>query len=292
MNEEHRLRKLVGSARRRLEVRRFLRAVARGALCGGAVGLALLSLQKLVPALPDDPRMAWTCLLMGALVGFGWAAGRRGIPLAAAALFMDRGLHTKERIVTVITRDSGVFRPRLLRELESVRTLPRLPLPREVGFVPAAAFVLFAASLLPAAGGAPARVAVLISAAGGDGEVSPAAAPDVTRAVARLAQGDLPETRDLDNVRTAIDRRLHTPEERHAAQTALDRALKGDGAAAREVARSLRAAEGGSASSDEEGRVTAVDRGGKEGRAAATAYPEARELLMAYRRALAEEMKR
>ena len=58
--------------------------------------------------------------------------------MPTAALFLDRHLETEERIVTLVTRDTGSFRGRLLRELAGVSKLPRLRLPREASLVPAA----------------------------------------------------------------------------------------------------------------------------------------------------------
>ena len=286
-----RIEALVRRARTRLEATRLLRAGARGALWGGAVGLVMLLVQKAWPAVADDARSPWACMVLGTAVGFVVAALRKGIPRAAAALFLDRGLGTQERIVTLVTRDVGVFRERLLRELEPIRSLPRLPFPREAALVPAAMFMLFAAGLLPAAG-VTANVATVTTPTTATDTVGEAT-PDVTAAVARMAAGDAPETADVEDVRKAIDQELHTPEERAAAQAALDRALGGDGVAARDVAKKLDASVGGSAKGDEEARATGVNVGSADGgRATATPYPEARELLLAYRKALAEEMSR
>ena len=70
-----------------------------------------------------------------------------------------------------------------------------------------------------------------------------------------------------------LERRLHRPEDRKAARDALDRALRGDRAAARGVAETVRA-------------LRQARRGGV---VHVAAYPEEEKFLEEYRRARAEE---
>jgi hypothetical protein len=287
----------VRRARARLEAVRLLKAACRGVLVGGAAGLALLVAMKvrrgvlvrgaaglaLLVAMKVLPGLSTVALLPWALLGAGAAVatllsalGPR-IGLDAAALFLDRRLQTQERIVTSLGCPPGPFADRLEHELESVRTLPRFPFPREAALVPATLFLLFAAGLLPEASGevapereaAPLPVAVLGIGAGGT--------PDVSEALEKLAVGTLLDEEQLGKLRRAIDGTLHRPEDRAAAKKTLERAVAGDEAAALEILRKLGAREEAAAGA---------------GAVSVAAYPDARELLLEYRRNLSEEMNR
>ena len=86
--------------RARLEALRLLRATSRGALAGGAVGMAVSIASRL--GLPGPDWLPWACVACGALAGAIGAAFGRGVPLPAAALFLDERLSTDERLVTVV----------------------------------------------------------------------------------------------------------------------------------------------------------------------------------------------
>lgn len=272
MSQRDRIVRLVRRARAGLDGMRLLQGAARGALVGGGVGLAALLAMKVRPAWPVAPVLPWALLLAGAGLGGLVALTRPRIRLAAAALFLDRRLGTDERFVTVVTRPPGPYTDHVAGELAAGRRLPRLPFPREVALVPAALFLVFAAGLLPEAGGAAARTFVAVPATGGG---TAAAAeeppPEIDDATLRdLEQGRLTRPAELKEM---LERRLHLPEERKAARDAVDRALKGDGAAARGVAETVRA-------------LRQARRGGV---IRAVAYPEEEEFLREYRRARAEE---
>jgi hypothetical protein len=265
---------LVRRARAGLDAMRLLQGAARGALAGGGVGLVTLLAMKLSPAWPVAAALPWALLSAGALLGLLVAVTRPRIPLAAAALFLDRRLETHERFVTVVTRPAaGPFTDHVAAELEAWRRLPRLPFPREAALVPVALFLVFSAGLLPAAGaGAPGPVtAVIVPAGGAGGTEASAPPPEIDEATLReLEEGKLARTAAL---REMLERRLHRPEDRKAARDALDRALEGDRAAAKGVAETVRALRRA--------------RGGGVMRAAA--YPEEEKFLKEYRRVRAEE---
>jgi hypothetical protein len=158
---------------------------------------------------------------------------------------------------------------RVAEELASLRRLPRLPLPREAALVPMALFLLFAAGLLPEAraGGAERAPAFAVAVAPG-GEGAPAEAEALP--LERLARGEPLAPREAEALREAIERGLRRPEERRAALLSLDRAARGEGEAAAEVAEAL------------------SGRGRRGAALLPTAYPEAEEFVRAYRRALEE----
>jgi len=265
---------LVRRARAGLEAMRLLQGAARGALAGGGVGLVLLVAMKLWPAWPVAVALPWALLSAGAVLGVLVAVARPAIPLAAAALFLDRRLKTHERFVTVVTRPAGPLTDFVAAELAAWRRLPRLPFPREAALVPVALFLVFAVGLLPEAGPAEAgRVVTVIVPGGGAGGTEEASAPvpEIDDATLReLEQGKLARPAAL---REMLERRLHRPEERKAARDALDRALRGDQAAARDVAETVRA----------------LRHAGSGGTTRAAAYPEEEKFLKEYRRARAEE---
>jgi hypothetical protein len=280
--------RLVRRARARLEAARIVRAAARGALGLGAVALAAELLGKAWAPARGPDALPWLLLGAGALAGAAAAAARGRVGLADAALLLDRRLGTEERIVTVLTRGKDEFTDRAAAELAPAR-LPRIPLPREAGLVPAALFLLFAAGLLPEAVASPGVPAPRARPA--QGAPTGAAAvprpeeppPDAAAAVERLAAGSAPAPEDVEPLREAIRRGLHTPEERARAAEALDRAKGGDAAAAREVARAL-SGRGGVVAPAPPPESPGAAPGGVGG--AAVAYPEEEEFLLAYRRAL------
>ena len=264
----------VRRARTRLDALRLLKAAARGALWGGGAGLAILLLSKAVPALPVAALAAWSLLGAGVVAGVVSAAVRPRIGLTAAALFLDDRLGTQQRVVTVLTQPEDPFTDRIVAELSGRRFRARFPFPREAGVVPAALFLLFAAGLLPDAGrrveAAPGpevwrATAVSLGEAG--------AFIDVTEAVKQLEAGKSPDAAEAKKLRDAIERGLHRPEERSEANRALDRAVEGDGAAAKKLVAALKALEGEAS----------------DGATAATAYPDEEAYLLAYRRELARE---
>ena len=276
-----------------LEMLRLLRAAARGALVGGALGLVVLIASRL--GLAGPTWLPWACAAGASVAAVVLAFFRRAVPLPAAALLLDERLQTDERLVTVVTREPGRHSERVLRQLDGRLKLPRLGLPREVSLVPAALFLLFAAGLLPHANGETAtsseagEPAVRGAAATAPTGVRPSA--DVGAAIARMAQGAAPRAEDVATLRDVIERRVMRPEERMEALAALERAARGDGEAAKRIAETLRAASGGQGHGD-----TAPDTpdgallvGPRDGAASVDAYPEHRSLVLAYRRALAEE---
>ena len=285
--------RFVRRGRTRLEARRYLRAAARGALAGGAVGFVALVAGKL--GVPMPAWVPWSLPAAGAIAGLLGAAFAPRIRLASAALFLDERLETHERLVTLVTRDPGRFGPRLVSELDGVGRLPRVALPREVALVPAALFLLFAVGLLPRANGEPdpaeATAEPVVSMSG---EALAGAAPpkDVSAAVARLARGETPRASEVADLRRAVEHTLFSPEERSAALGELARAAEGDGTAAKRVAKILTAARGGGAADETSAPVTPEPVTDGSGAAAVTVYPKHRELVLAYRRALAEEKSR
>jgi len=264
----------VRRARAGLEAMRLLQGAARGALAGGGVGLLTLLALKLWPAWPVAVALPWALLSAGAVLGVLVAVTRPRIPMAAAALFLDRRLETHERFVTVVTRPAaGPFTDHVAAELAAWRRLPRLPFPREAALVPVALFLVFAAGLLPeaGAGGAEPVATVIVPAGGSGGTEASVPPPEIDDATLReLEEGKLARTAAL---REMLERRLHRPEDRKAARDALDRALEGDRAAARGVAETVRA----------------LRQARSGGVMQAAAYPEEEEFLKEYRRARAEE---
>jgi hypothetical protein len=265
---------LVRRTRAGLEAMRLLQGAARGALAGAGVGLVALLAMKLRPAWPVVPVLPWALLLGGAVLGGVLAALRPRVPLAAAALFLDLRLETHERFATVVTRPSGPFTDHVAAELPDRCRMARLPFPRAAALVPAAVFLVFAAGLLPEAGirEAPSSVYVTVVApAGGTAAAAEAPPTEIDDATLKeLEQGRLRRPAEL---REMLEHRLHRPEDRKAARDALDRALEGDRAAARDVA----------------GQVRALRRARRGGVTRAAAYPEEEEFLQQYRRARAEE---
>jgi len=254
--------RLVRRARRRLEAVRLLKAASRGALAGAALGLLSLPFATL-------PLLPWALLAAGALAGLVAALPGRPIGAAAAALYLDRRLGTHERFTTVATLPPDPLTMHVASEIPLPRRLPRSPVPREAALVPLAAFLLFAASLLPRAQAeAPAAEPELVvlpgPAAAGAPEVDP-------QTLAKLAKGEKLKREEAEALREAIEREVRRPEERRAAEAALSRAQGGEGASGAEVLKALRPA----------------DRRG--GMIRASAYPDAEEFVRAYRQALSED---
>jgi hypothetical protein len=271
VSERDRVLRIVRRTRAGLDAVRLLQGAARGALVGGGVGLVALLAMKLWP--PVAAALPWALLSAGALLGGLVALARPRIPLAAAALFLDRRLDTHERFVTVVTRPADPFTDHVAAELKSRDRRARLPFPREAALVPVALFLVFAAGLLPEAGAAAeARTYVTVVApAGGASAATEAPPPEIDEAVLKqLEEGRLTQSAEL---REMLEQRLHRPEERHAAREALDRALRGDRAAAGDVA----------------GTVRALRQARRGGVTRAAAYPEEEEFLREYRRARAAE---
>ena len=272
MSQRDRIFRLVRRARIGLEAMRLAQGAARGALVGAGVGLVALLLMKLWPAWPVSQALPWALLAAGGVTGVLVAVARRKIPLAAAALFLDRRLETHERFVTVVTRPAGPCTDFVVAELAAWRRLPRLPFPREAALIPLALFLVFAAGLLPEAGAGEARTFLTVVApAGGPAAATAGPPPEIDDAILKeLEQGRLSRPADL---REMLEHRMHRPEDRKTARDALDRALKGDRSAARGVAETVRA-------------LRQARRGGVT---RAAAYPEEEKFLQEYRRARAEE---
>lgn len=275
MTPREQVLRLVRRARVRLEAARLLKASARGALAGGAAGLACLLAMKLVAAWPVVPGVAWGLLVAGALSGLLRAVlVERSIGPVAAALFLDRRLRARERFVTVLTCPPGARTDRIALGLVALIRLPRIPFPREAALVPAAFFLLFAAGLLPAAGAAqpPSRRLVVVPAGSGAGGAGAEAVEVDPEALRELLEGQAPDPARAEQLDAAIEG-LHRPEERKAARDALERAQAGDAGAARDLARTLR---------------NGYEEGGG-GLLQGSAYPEATEFVRQYRRAVSKE---
>ena len=300
MTRPEQITSLIARMRRVLVWHRLAAAATRGALAGGALGLALLVLGKLVPSIPAAAGMAWICLAAGAAAGFGWAALGGSISSSAAALYLDRRLGTHERIVTVQSRPTDPLRPIVARDVALPAALPQPPLPRETALLPAALFLLFAAGLLPEAQGAPDAGSFVAVAApqtvAGNGEAAQAgdAPPDTAALLEALAKGELSPT-DARALQNVLDAALARPEERARLQDLLRRAEGGDRAAAREVAAALDRARGGAGGNEGAAGGTASEA--FSARAADDApppalYPAKQDLVRAYYRALAREDER
>jgi hypothetical protein len=285
--------RLIARARARLEATRLLKAGSRGILAGSALGLAVLVLMKAVPTVGVVAALPWALLAAGAVGAAALAAARPGIRPTSAALYLDEHLGTEQRIVTLLSCREGPFVARIERELEPLRGLPRLPFPREAALVPAALFLVFAAGLLPAAAAEPGAPSRFVPAASPTavGEGSPL--PDLGGTVEKMAAGGAPAAEEMTGLREVIDRALHRPEDRRAAQEALERASGGDAAASKELAGMLETLEGGSGS-EPDGAPATTTTNNESGQAvhSVTAYPEARDFLLEYRRKLSEEMDR
>ncbi len=254
-------RLLVRRARRRLETVRLLKGAARGALAGSVLGLL---------AMPFGPAaLPWALLGAGAAAGLVAALLGDPIDTTAAALYLDRRLGTEERFTTVATLPPDPLTIRVAEEIPRQGRLPRSPVPREAAFVPLAAFLLFAASLLP-------RVREEAPPQGTGIVVLPAAAEDgaadvATATLEKLARGERLMPEEALALREAIERGVRRPEDRRAAEAALSRAEGGEGASGGEVLKALRPpAPGG-------------------GALLSSAYPGAEEFVRAYRQALEEK---
>jgi len=276
---------LVRRTRRRLESARLLRAAARGALLALVPALPLAVAGRIWPASAPGAWAPWTLLVAGAVATALSAAFRGRIGLTDAALFLDRELRTQERFVTVLGLPPGPLLDHLAGEIAPRARRPRLPFPREIGYLPAALFVLFAVGLVPAATPAPPVATVASGGIALPGESSPDPAP----ALAKLAAGEAPGETGKAALLGAIEDLLRRPEERARARALLGKAMGGGGADASEEARSLAAMLGGSGGG-ERGDAEVAGSAAAEaasGAIAVTPYPEEREFLLAYRRHLA-----
>ena len=301
----HPLIALVRRTRRRLETLRLAKAAARGMLAGAALGLVVLLADRLLPAVDGGPVLPWLLLPAGALLGLVRAATRPGAAVTdeAAALFLDDRLETRQRIVTLLGHPDHPFAGFIAQGVEAA--MPRLPIPREIPLVPVALFLLFGAGLLPQArsegpGTVPAAAAVDSKAA--PGLMSDAAGFDeeaLRIARERLEAGSPPAPGEQAALREYLERRLHRPEERREAAEALERASRGEAEAIKEVADAVARGEGGRGGREPpgerrrpttKGAVAPENRNGaRDELEAPSAYPEAAELVRAYRRALAQE---
>ena len=289
----------VRRTRRRLEGIHLLKTTARGVVCGAVAGTVLLLSLKLFPdAAGIGSTLAWSLVAAGAVAGLGRGIVTRRVDLSAAALFLDDRLATRQGIVTLLTCPEGRFAPRVEHAVGTVKKLPRMPFPREAGWLPAALFLLFAAGQVPA------RTAkrpeersrwIAVPAAAGEIEQERGETSIPAGAMERLAAGETPGASAAAMLRTAIDRRIARPEDRRAAREALQGALRGDGSAARALARALDGQQGfGAAPGPGPGSKPgpgATVSGNRTGAAVirAEAYPEARDFLRRYRAALAKE---
>jgi len=273
---------LVRRTRRRLEGLRLLRAAARGALVGAAIALVLVLLGK---ALGRPEPAAWWLPLAGALAGLGVAAARGAIGLVPAALFLDARLHTDERFTTLLARPGSPLAPRWAMELEGHARIPALVWPREAGLVPVALFCLFAATLVPAAGGSGEEFANAGETAPSPASAEPAehapADPDAAAQALSGASELSPERRR--EIERAIDESFARPEDRTRARAELARAEGGDAAARERLGEALlegAGALGGAESS--RGGTTAPGASGVDARLSSP-YPGEYEFLRAYR---------
>ncbi len=300
MTRPEEITSLIARMRRVLVWRRFAAAATRGALAGGALGLAILVLGKIVPSIPAAAGVAWICLAAGAVAGFAWAALGGSISSSSAALYLDRRLGTHERIVTVQSRPAHPLRPIVARDVAIPAALPQPPLPRETALLPAALFLLFAAGLLPEAKAAQdARGFVAVAApqtVAGSGDAAPDgdASPDTAALLDALAKGELTPA-DARALQSALDAAIARPEERARLQDLLRRAEGGDRAAAREVAAALDRARGGSGGGGDAAAGSASEAfsaRAADGAPPPALYPEKQHLIRAYYRALAREDER
>jgi hypothetical protein len=271
VTERERVLLLVRRARARLEAARLLKGAARGALAGAALGLPALLLGKLFP--PAAPVLPWALVLAGAGAGLLVALLRPGIGLPAAALYLDGRLGTKERFATVATRPRDPLLDRVAAELAPFRRLPRSPVPKELGLVPMALFLLFAAGLLPARAARELGTAPSFAVVPLPGDAGAGTAEDAAAAIGKLVRGQPPAPEEAAAVRESVER-LRSPEERKAARAALERALAGERAAAEAVEEALRP------------RAPAEDSGAA---LQPSAYPEAEAFVREYRRVLEED---
>ncbi|MGQ0614494.1 MAG: hypothetical protein ACT4PV_12230 [Planctomycetaceae bacterium] len=287
MTDREKVVRFIRRGRARLEAARLLRAAARGSLLAGAPALALLLAGKLLGASRLTGALPWALLAAGALLGCGLARAAGSVPLAAAALWLDQRLGTKERLATVCTRPDDEFSRHVAREVLASLALPRLPVPREAGWLPAALFLLFGAGLVPAAERAsPAPLPGLPATTAGAAVPEPL--PDLAPLLARIAEGGAPGPEEARLLERAIEERVARPEDRSAARKALEKARAGDRAAAREVASALAEGAGGRGGFEGEGAGNAAAWEGTAGRRPVLPYPEEQDFLRAYRRALAE----
>jgi len=243
VNETDRALSLVRATRRRLEAMRLLRGASRGALVACGVGLVLLLLEKASVQTLMPAGLAWWLALAGALAGVAATLVRPAIPVAVAALYLDERCATEERFVTLWSLPDDPHAAGWARGVAHVARVPRTALPREVGFVPVALFLLFGAGLLPtAAAASPTEIARLIDA---DAEAAPStdAAVDAGRrvedAARTLRERRKPNREALDGLERAIDHAFVRPEDRKAARVELAKARAGDGAARERLAQGL-----------------------------------------------------
>ena len=289
---------MVRRARRQLEALRLLRWASRGALLGAALALMLLLLDKATAGSVVSLAFGWWLPLFGALAGLGAALARPSIEPVAAALYLDRRCGTDERFVTLWSLPRSAHATEWAKALASVRRLPHLPLPREAGLLPVGLFLLFAASLLPAADGAEhsqgagaldetSEAAPSEGAQPGEKRIQPERGEQLLRE--RVALTDAAR----DEIERAIERGFVRPEERAAARAELARALAGDVSARDRLANALlegAGALGENAGPSEKSKsatrvapaAAAAGAAGDDG-AAVSPYPDDVRFLRAYR---------
>jgi len=186
---------------------------------------------------------------LGALVGVVVARVSGRVTTASAALFLDRRFESAEAITTLITCPDTKYAPLLRARVATITNVPPLALPREATLLPAAAFLLFAAGLLPAAKTEAASAASVATtadsseapaAAGADASNQTDATPeDLAAVVRKLAAGTPLADQEHADAKLAVERGLRRPEDRDSAREALERARGGDTEAAGEAARAL-----------------------------------------------------
>jgi hypothetical protein len=272
---------------------RVLRSAGRGALLGALLGLLLLVLDKLAVATVLPSALAWLLTAAGLIAGAVAALVRPAIRPGSAALFLDHRCGTEERFVTLWALPASRHASEWARELAVVRAVPRLPIPREAGLLPAALFLLFGAGLLPEA--VAERASVDTGAATAKAEASagiPAASEprrgDPERAAETLRKpGPLAEA-ERERIERAIDAAFVRPEDRAAARAEFARARAGDAAARVRLGKALVAGPGAlQEATDPAEPPRAVDPptgNAESGRdaAATSPYPEETRFLRAY----------
>jgi len=289
VSDQERALSLVRAARRQLESLRVLRGASRGALIAAALGLLLLLLEKAPGGSVLPTSLAWWLTLAGALAGVVATRLRPAIPVAAAALYLDQRCHTEERFVTLWSLPDNAHASEWARDVASVTRVPRVALPREVGFVPVALFLLFGAGLLPSATAeVPEKTARIVDV---PEQGAPADATDselesgqrVEDAVRKLRQPEVPDRMATAQIERAIDAAFVRPEERQAARVELARAQAGDRAAAERLAKALLDGAGVLAESDPQPDSTHAPKAGSDAFGARSSpYADEAAFLRAY----------
>jgi len=286
MNEKDRALSLVRATRRRLESMRLLRGAARGALAAAGLGVVLLLIEKATPSPLLPAGMAWWLALAGALAGVAATLFRPAIPESVAALFLDERCATDERFVTLWSLPDNPHAAQWAMELARVARVPRIALPREVGVVPVALFLLFGAGLLPEAEAETLpQVARIVEGGSQAAPAKPAAESgrQVDEAAQALRERAIPDAAAVEQLEAAIDRAFVRPEERAAARRELAKARAGDAAARERLAQALVEGAGVLAESPEAPRPAASPAAARvSGNATSSPYPGEEAFLRAY----------